>query len=69
MTANELLTNFRKSKYRIVGRVKGSESPYVKGPQSSEEDLVVRERVTIRTEITSVRAPGNNVNHDHIGQS
>ena len=44
-----------KAREQIVGRVKGSESPYVQGNQYSEEDLVVRERVTSRTEIPSVR--------------
>ena len=32
---------FRKARERVVGRVKGSESPYVQGTQSSEEDLVI----------------------------
>ena len=35
---------FRKSRERIVGRVKGSESPSVQGIQYSEEDLVMRWR-------------------------
>ena len=45
------LTNFRKSRDRIVGRYKISELPSVHVPRSTEEDLVVRERVPIRTEI------------------
>ena len=68
MTANEQLTRFRTSREKIVGRVKGTESPSVQGPQSSEEDLVVRERVTRRTERPSVREPGNNSNHAPIDQ-
>ena len=50
MTADEQLTRFIKAREKIVGRVKGKESPYVQGPQSYEENLVVRERVPIRTE-------------------
>ena len=55
LTVDEQLTCFRKSREWTVGRVKGSESPYVHGPQSSEEDLVVRERFPSRTESISVR--------------
>ena len=51
LTVDEQLTRFRKSREKIVGRFKGTESPSVKGPQSSEEDLVVKERVPSRTEI------------------
>ena len=69
LTADNKLTGFRKARERIVGRVKGSESPYIQGPQSSEEDLVVRERVPIRTERPSVREPGTNGNHAPIGQA
>ena len=32
---------FSKAREQIVGRVKGSESPYVQGPQYSEGDLAV----------------------------
>ena len=69
LTADDQLTRFRKSREKIVGRVKGTESPSVQGPQYSEEDLVVRERVPIRTEIPSVREPGTNGNHAPIGQA
>ena len=69
MTADEQLTRFRKAREKIVGRAKGSESPYVQEPQSSEEDLVVRERVPSRTERPSVIEPGTNGNHAPIGQS
>ena len=54
-TADEQLTRFSKAREKIVGRVKVTESPYVHGPQSSEEDLVVRERVPNRTESPSFR--------------
>ena len=37
--------------------------------RETEEDLVVRERVPIRTERPSVREPGTNGNHAPIGQS
>ena len=63
LTADEQLTRFSKAREQIVGRVKGTESPYVQGPQSSEEDLVVRERYPSRTEIPSVRELGTNGNH------
>ena len=43
--------------------------PSVQGPQSSEEDLVVRERYPSRTEIPSVRELGTNGNHAPIGQA
>ena len=35
LTSNEQLTRFRKYREQIVGRVKGTESPSVQGPQSS----------------------------------
>ena len=54
-TSDEHLTRFRKARDQIVWRFKGSESPYVQGPQSSEDDLVVREMVPSRTESPSVR--------------
>ena len=69
LTADDQLARFSKAREQIVGRVKGTESPYVQGPQSSEEDIVVRERVTSRTEIPSVREPGTNGNHAPIGQA
>ena len=69
MTDNKQLTRFSKAREKIVGRVKGTESPSVQRPQYSEEDLVVRERVPSRTEIPSVREPGINGNHAPIGQA
>ena len=69
LTADEQLTRFSKAREQIVGRVKGTESPSVQGPQYSEEDIVVRVRVPIRTEIPSVREPGTNGNHVPIGQA
>ena len=54
-TANEQLTHFSKAREQIVGRVKVTESPSVQGTQSSDEDLVVRERVPSRTELPSFR--------------
>ena len=68
LNANEQLTRFSKARQKIVGRVKGTESPSVQGPQSSEEDRVVRERVPSRTERPSVREPGTNGKHVPIGQ-
>ena len=68
LTANDQLTHFSKSMEQIVGRIKGTELPSVQGPQSSDEELVVRERVPSRTEIPSVREPGTNGNHAPIGQ-
>ena len=50
LTADEQLTQFSKAREQILGRIKGSESPYVQGPQSSEEFLVVRERVPSSTD-------------------
>ena len=38
-------------------------------PISTEEDLVVRERVSSRTERPSVREPGTNGNHAPIGKA
>ena len=69
MTVDEKLTRFRKSREKIVGRVKGSESPYVQGPQYIEEDLVIRDRDPIRTERPSVREPGTYGNHAPMGQA
>ena len=48
LTADEQLTRFSKAREQIVGSVKVTESPSVKEPQSSEEDLVVKERVLSR---------------------
>ena len=42
LTANEQLTRFSKDREQIERKVKGTESPSVQGPQSFEEDLVVR---------------------------
>ena len=42
LTDDEQFTIFSKAREKIVGRVKGSESPYVQGPQYSEEDLFLR---------------------------
>ena len=69
LTADEQLTRFSKAREKIVGRVKRTESPSVQGPQSPEEDLVVRERLPSRTERPSVREPGTNGNHAPIGQA
>ena len=69
LIANEQLTRFRKYREQILGRVKGTESPSVKGPQFFEEYLVVRERFPSRTEIPSVREPGTNGNHAPIGRA
>ena len=69
LTADEQLTRFSKAREKIVGRVKGTESPSVQGPQSYEEDLFVRERVPIRNGIPEVRVPGTNGNHAPIGQA
>ena len=43
--------------------------PYEAFRIATEEDLVVRERVPIRTERPSVREPGTNGNHAPIGQA
>ena len=56
LTTNEQLTRFSKAREKIVGRFKGTESPYVQGPQSSEEDLFVKERYPSKTWIPSVRS-------------
>ena len=43
LTADEQLIRFSKAREQILGRVKGTESPFFQGPQSYEEDLVLRE--------------------------
>ena len=43
--------------------------PYVQRPQSSEEDLVVRDRVPSKTERPSVIEFGTDGNHAPIDQS
>ena len=67
LTVDEQLTRCIKAIEKFLGRVKATELPYFQGPQSYEEDLVVRERVPSRTERPSVREPGTNVNHAPIG--
>ena len=69
LTADEQLTRFRKARGKFVGRIKGIELPSVQGPQSYEEDLVVRERFPSITERPSGREPGTNGNHAPIGQA
>ena len=69
LNSDERLTCFNKHRERIVGSIKGSESPSVQGPHSSEEDLVLSERVSRRTERLSVREPGTDINHAPIDQS
>ena len=55
LTFDEQLTRYSKAREQILGRVKGSESPFFQGTQYSEEDLVVTERVPSRTERPSIR--------------
>ena len=69
LTADEKLTRFNRTREKILGRVKGIESSSVQGTQSSEEDLVVRERVPSRYAMPSVREPVTNGNHAPIGQA
>ena len=69
LTADERVTRFRKDRDKIVGKVKVAESPSVQGLQSSEEDLVLRERVPRKTDRISVRKTGTNGNHDPTGQT
>ena len=69
MTADERLTHFSKSREQIVGRFKRAELPYVQGTQSSEEDLVVWERVPIRTNMISVRELVTYGNHSLVDQA
>ena len=69
LTTDERLTHFIKAIYQILGRLKRSEYPSIKGPQSSEEGLVVREKVPSRTERPQVREPGTNDNHVTVCQS
>ena len=69
LTADDQLTRFSKARDQIVGRFKGTESPSIQGPQSSEEDLVVRESVLSRTDRPSVRELGTNGNHAIIVQA
>ena len=47
LTTDERLTHFIKAIYQILGRLKRSEYPSIKGPQSSEEGLVVREKYQV----------------------
>ena len=68
LTSDERLSRFSKDRYQIVGRVKGRELPSVQGIQYSEEDIVVRERVPIRTKRPSVIEPGTDGNHAPIGK-
>ena len=69
LTADDQFTIFSKDREKIVGRIKGSELPSVKGPQSSEEDIVVRGGVPSMTGRPSVREPDTNGNHVNIGQA
>ena len=68
LNADERLTHFRKAREKILGRVKGEESPSVQGTQYYEEDLVVIKRVPRSTESIPFREPGTNGNHAPVGQ-
>ena len=68
LTADEQLTHFSKARERILSRIKVSELPYIQGPQSSEEELVVRERFTSIAYSPSVREPVTNGNDAPVGQ-
>ena len=50
LTSDAQLTRFSKAGEKIVGRVKGAELPSVQGPQSFEEDPVLRDRVPNRAD-------------------
>ena len=69
LTYNDKLTCFNKAIYRIVGRVKGSESPYFQGTQSYEKDLVIMERVTHSTERSPYSELITNGNHVPVVQA
>ena len=69
LTDNDWLTRFSKAREKIVGKVKGTEPPSVQGTQYSEEVLVLREMVPIRTERISLREPVTGGNHAPIGKS
>ena len=68
LTSDEPLNHFIKDSEQIARRVKLSETTYVKGPQSSEEDLVLRGRDKSMTESQSVISYGNKINHSPNGQ-
>ena len=61
LTTDGRLACFIKYRYHIVWKLKGVN--FFQKPQSSEEELVVRERATISTERTSVCEPGTNRSH------
>ena len=69
LTEDERLTRFRKTRDKIVGRVKVSESPYVQGPKYSDKYLEVRDRVPSSTEKPSFREPSTDGNHVPVGQA
>ena len=69
LNVDDQLTHFSKARKQILGRVKWSELPSIQVPHSSEEDLVLRERVPSRNYRPSVREPGSNGNHAPIGQA
>ena len=69
LTVDEQLTRFSKAKEKIVESFKGTESSSVQGPQSSQEELVVRERVPRSIDRPPVREPGTNWNHEPIVQA
>ena len=68
LNSNEQLTCFSNAREKIIGRVKGVESPPVQVPPFYEEGLVVRDRVPSRTDGLPVREPGTNRNHAPVGQ-
>ena len=69
LSVDERLICFRKTREKILWRVKVSESPYVQGTQYSEEDLFVREMFTSRTERLSVIEAVTDGNHAPVVQA
>ena len=58
-----------KSRERIVGGVKGAESPYVQGTKYYKEDLVVREIFPVSTGRPLVIETGTDRNHGPVVKS
>ena len=68
LTYDERSARFIKYREHIVGKSIRAEMPSVQGHKSSEEDLVIRERVPIKTEIKQDNNTGNNGIHATIVQ-
>ena len=68
LTSNDQVTRFRKARDNILERVKVPKTIYVQLTQYYEEDPVLKNMGSIRTDSLSFIDPGTGVNHAPVVQ-